>query len=1021
MATVAKRPRVHAFSADFLRDVRLLCEGDVKGEAAYKVITGSHPRVQINKEKISRNIVVDYNCFAVTYDLGLDAGPKGTMIFPSFDAFFDYRETLAQGAENFYHRAGPGCIPLFFDIDELKIGQDFSTPQQVVRALLEELNQFIGDCDEVLSEHLIEEGDMVVLQCPKRDKGGAELFSLHIHSKEHFFTKSEEQQQFMKAFKGYCKVDLGIDLSVYGKCRSLRLPFSCKRVRAGAEKRILKRVDRVDASAEDRRETLKSALLLKDPDTLNESCRIQTRFRTRPPVMRSDASGRLDLNENATAGPYDRAIMERTLELLEYRFQEPAASFKLQQGNEHRLIWEYRKPFYCDACGREHENNTNFRTKVAKALTPPQIVVCCFQSHAHTQQSLYSKVLGPVSHGVEEFSFCMETCVASIDESKEELAQLKDLKCDLKAANANLKHARVQEARAHNPITRAHWESKQTEAEERIAEIEADIAAPQAAVDDKKEQVLAYVARFIKLIDQGPGGGKVLRLRMCRDDTSNDEDTIVGVETLDTLKNFMRCYAHTTWRRCTFDPDDETQNVFELWLDWKGRKTYTGTGFYPTGSPLLKRNPDHFNTFKGLAFTYSPTHLTDKYPNTAHEDIPAKAFPNTMQVIRDRTEFGLDGDENRQTEFLCYWIRCLLVCPGQPVPIIQILYGGMGTGKSLIARMVKLLVGAINTKEVTGLNDLFHKFNAHLVGKLFFVVSEMGALDERTHKNPDQDAEHNLKDMLDACGGKKNVTRKGFDSIEVDLCMWTMGCTNNKECVEVDEKERRKNCINGTRHETREHRTYTGMVDEIETRETLKDIFCWFYEYPCPRGSGSAGNAYFRDPLNLPQTPYVKWLKSLQTGIQNEAFIKLFFEPLTKAERSFAEESVDVTLFDKPLATADDGFANLQVIAEADIVGPQGETYYFCPAVGGKPSFIRVPSKWFWTHVLMQHGNQTSQPKRALKDLVGSAISREYRDWYDRLATSHNYKINGVQTGCFVLPYGPGGCELKRIVEKLVL
>ena len=995
------------------------CKNDVKGLTEWR---DCGPYITVTREACTRNIESDHpGLFVLTYDTVAEKPYKGSMIFKSMQAYFDLLTALPEERRNFYDRMSPSKpIPLLFDIDGVPCSM-YPEVDDLLSDLYDRVRGFVEETASV-DTFEVDAEDFAVFRCPKKDKDGMPVWSLHIHSTEYCFKTPGHHRMFIADFLAYCSArdlyNFGVDGGVYSHCRSMRLPYCSK-----AEKdqvRTLLRHDKQPSMEEDTKIALVKQQLQNEirctyaPEQAHQRTRRNRHGQTVADLVAWEPEG----------GGYDQKLMDRTQELLMYRLQKE--NVRCTSANMYRFIWE-TDGWYCDGCRRNHD--TGFLTKVDNSTTPPQIVIRCFRKLAYVQHQPWSKVLGSVNKDPVSYTFNKAACMALIADSSTLRADLDTLHARKKAEEKTVSDA--LKALAKPTVTEAQKhaaEARIDASEAAAAEIEMKMVPMMAELQVAKEKVLTYVDKFWKLIEMRGGGGTVMRVRYEEDVAVSDNPKVTGLETMGTVKDFVGGYIKITYRTLTFDPACEKENIFMLWMDWDKRKLYTGTGYYPTGSPYITQNPDHFNVFCGLRYDYDPDYLATLAPGVPREDIPGLFFPATMRVLKDRTESGCDSGNNTQTAFFLYWVSCLLRCPGQPTPVMHIFSGVMGTGKSLITKLIKNLVGEINTKEVTGFSDLFHKFNAHLENCLYFVVSEVGALGPN-NKNPDDKVEEALRDMLDSAGGKKNIVAKSKDATSANIVMWTIGTTNHRDCVEISPKgdERRKNPLDANRNITPQH-FLVKMVDEIEDKRTLKTIFHWFYEMQ-PIGTTS-GNRFFFDPANMPRTPYRKYLMNLQKGgsSHHEVFHSLFFEPILKYNGSAdGSGSNSVELFGDALCTLPEGDGDSPgVLPEGDIKGPTEaeRTIYFKQAAytatgTHKPSHIRIPSKFFWLNVRTSPSQPC--PKKALKELIGTCIDHQYVDWYNSLHVSQPYALGGgQQAGCFVIPYGPGGSELKKIAKAVL-
>ena len=169
------RPTSDAFAQAVYDELDRLQQLDPKGTMTVEKPTDwqfvEHPRIVVNREACLRNLTWDYELFAVTYDLNWAqkalrnaaghvvqekrTNAKGTMLFPDFDAFFAYFQSLPVANRHFYHRNwADQPIPFVMDIDDLSKDDEndplaFRCAADLLDRLCEDLNDFVGACEDV--------------------------------------------------------------------------------------------------------------------------------------------------------------------------------------------------------------------------------------------------------------------------------------------------------------------------------------------------------------------------------------------------------------------------------------------------------------------------------------------------------------------------------------------------------------------------------------------------------------------------------------------------------------------------------------------------------------------------------------------------------------------------------------------------------------------------------------------------------------------------------------------------------
>ena len=1090
-AGAPQRPNTAAFAQGVYDELDRLQQLDDKGTMTVEWPTAGqfnrHPRIVVNREACLRNLTWDYNLFAVTYDLNWAqkalknaagdvvqekrTNAKGTMLFPDFDAFFAYYCSLPAQNRHFYHRNwADQPVPFVMDIDDLSKDEEnnpwgFGCAGDLIDRLCDELNDFVGSCEDVGCMGMFSHDDFCVFVCDKWDKDQKEVWSLHLHHKGYWFENPESAKEFFRLFHDYLRkhanwpkddIPMGIDLSIYNKYHSLRLPGCCKKERdpkTGQQiVRILQRWDRLDSHQEEVAESVRLALMVKKDRDMD--LRVEVRLRAeseRLPVRTRNSVELTDHNPSTYMfGIAEPELLKRMQFLLVQEAFPECPDNQMPQimhQNEHRVVWRSDLPFHCEHCDRDHTGNTNFMLTTDKPYEDPtaKVVMKCFQRGCHPKKAEYSMVLGLAKCEIKNYTFSIKSCHALIQSASETAARVKQLTADVADFETQIrKLKRKIECLEDRGRDTTPAEVDLEDAEEKVGLAKADLDLARSELKEQQEVAIEYVDKFFKLIKKGEGGGSVFRLEF-RHDPSDMEgqgiDQIVRFDNMGGANQFRKVTIHTQYDTLTYDPEDKKQNVFELWWVWDKRKDYGDLGYYPAGGKAARENPHHFNTFFGLSFDYDRTFLRDpKFQLGGWWQIAEKFFPNTLKVLCDRTEFGCDQGQNKQTFFLMWWIRCMLHTPGDTTPVMPILYGKQGSGKTLIARLIEELVGRHNSKTVTAIPDLFCHFNNHLTNAIYFVVSEIGQLNAM-NKNPDHNSEQVLKDFLDGDGSRtKNITSKGKDSESKVVTMWLLGTSNYEKCVEVDPHERRKNPIDGDRLITPQVH-FTRMLKEMSDRTILRIMFHWFWEMPAadtlgPEHAGANTN-FFRDPANLPQTPYVHRLKELQkcTACMDDDCIKLFTECIMKFKGDL--DQPNELLFHAPLISVSDRVDGQQytVISERDLQ-PAGIPDFFVPAHQGtrlppgvqrvsanhfdSPSYIRFPRAWAQNSLDFRGGKTVEDKFRQIEVVIKASINTDYREWYDAKCKQKVQNVAGGSVRCFIIPYGENGVELLRVANAVL-
>ena len=980
------------------------------------------PRIVFSRHACTRDIDADYGTFSVCYDTVADKGCKGTLVFACFDDFFEYFEKREVSKRFFYDRAvADKPMPVTFDVDGVPCA-DHNDAMALASKIAEELTDFCVKCSYLPGytedSAAILASDFLVFQCPKKNDAGEQCYSLHMHAKDYHICSPAQHREFTKAFCEYLRVEgfddcLGIDASIYDDGKPLRMPGCCKRTTGPA--RTLVRVD-PGATGNVKKDMQESLLTKLRPVRELE---LDARFPVRNACKRA-RTGMAGSDKDVSTPPH---MLHRCKELA--RNFVGTGNIAVRFGNADIVAFNHPQPLDCARCGTVHTSNTNFYLQVSREQQPHEVTLHCYQANAHTEKQP-PPVLGVLHNAPHNYTFdeqVIRSIIGSVSEQLERLTELREERDKLQRELTSQEKA-MHRASA-SVIQIAGCQNRVDELSRvEIPAVESEMEPYLEDVKEAQRKCVDIIGRFYVLVmnESSNDGNHVYQLTYFYNPNHTENDRVSGHQRLCGITGFLRGMITTT-PFLNFFPQATTreakEHVFDLWNDSPDRKVYHGTGYYPTGSPHAARNRHRLNLYPGLAFDYDEHFLQAACPGLEWSDIPAAHFPAIWQVLKERTEYGLsDNEDNRVTWFLVYWLHCLLTCPGQPVPVCHVMYGLQGTGKTLLARLTKRMVGARNTKEVTDLPQLFCDFNAFMKDHIFFVVSEIGEL-EGNGKGKDTKVWGYLKEMVDGNTCEKQVMSKGKDAESAPVHFWGFFTTNYEHCVVMDKNERRLNMIDGTRHTT-DPAIYENMIKEIDDDWTVKIIFHWLYEM-APIHQRYEGADYFR-LTPLPRTlyrqramEYVQAGGNVNEGVQSAA-LNAIIAPLPKNGNG-SEDSEAGYLFDgDPLVTVDDDGEVQSIISEAVL-----DKYLFQAADSplNCPSHIRVPSRSLW-HAAENHGSHTGGSRGRLFTAVQSILPAQYRDWYTKYGKGKmNIKVGGKAISSTPIPYGDNGALLRALYTEL--
>lgn len=178
--------------------------------------------------------------------------------------------------------------------------------------------------------------------------------------------------------------------------------------------------------------------------------------------------------------------------------------------------------------------------------------------------------------------------------------------------------------------------------------------------------------------------------------------------------------------------------ITELWMEYKGRRSYDGLCFQPGCTPP----PQFYNLWRG--FAYAPAERYEQHP----------AVDAWLEHARDNICYG--------DEALFHWLigyfAHIVQRPGEKPLVALVLKGGKGVGKNALVERVGALLGG-HFLVTSNRRYLVGNFNGHLENCLLF------ALDEAFWSG-DKQAEGQLKDLI--TGSQHVIEHKGKEPYPVD-------------------------------------------------------------------------------------------------------------------------------------------------------------------------------------------------------------------------------------------------------------
>lgn len=219
------------------------------------------------------------------------------------------------------------------------------------------------------------------------------------------------------------------------------------------------------------------------------------------------------------------------------------------------------------------------------------------------------------------------------------------------------------------------------------------------------------------------------------------------------------------------------------WLRWKHREVYSGVGFYP--GPVLEVPDGHFNLWRGFAIR------------------PVEGDWSRLKAHLFETV--CDGKE-AYFNFLLDWIANIFQEPQRKPGTCVVIKGIEGTGKSLIKRAMRRILGSAvhsvsQPKHITG------NFNAHLDHNLLLVCEE-------AIWSGDKAAEGVLKDLITE--ETITVEAKGIDAISSRNYSRLLLLTNNSWAAPAGANSRRYFVLETKAEHANDQAYFKPLFEEID-------------------------------------------------------------------------------------------------------------------------------------------------------------------------------------------------------------
>lgn len=182
-----------------------------------------------------------------------------------------------------------------------------------------------------------------------------------------------------------------------------------------------------------------------------------------------------------------------------------------------------------------------------------------------------------------------------------------------------------------------------------------------------------------------------------------------------------------------------------------------------------------------------------------------------ISVFLDLLDFLIPNDEER--DLAQKWMAWVVRNQGQKILFSMMLIGAQGTGKSMLVRLLKNLIGPENAVSVST-DQLLEGFNQYLMNRSLIICEELMARGR-------QDIHNKVKPWItEDTVMIRDMQKAAFPYTNRFNCMWL---SNFIDAVPIDDEDRRFMMI-GTTMESRGPEFYSKLAEWIEQPENIQAV-----------------------------------------------------------------------------------------------------------------------------------------------------------------------------------------------------
>lgn len=249
----------------------------------------------------------------------------------------------------------------------------------------------------------------------------------------------------------------------------------------------------------------------------------------------------------------------------------------------------------------------------------------------------------------------------------------------------------------------------------------------------------------------------------------------------------------------------EPDRFIQKWIDDEGKRVFDKFDIRP---PPLSVQDGTYNGWQGLA----AEKLEDpENPST---------YDGFLQEFLD-VLLAICGENVQVRSFLMDWIAHMFQRPGELSRVAVCINSAQGTGKGWLVDMIQAVVGSHHCHDTSRGSDIFDKFNASLMNKLFVNIDEMNRSTGRNHHDT-------IKRLITQ--PRAVIERKGYDPIKVTNFARFLFTTNNDFTVHIEPGERRFVLIRSSTRFKWNTEVWARLYGALEDPGAVRTLYRFFME-----------------------------------------------------------------------------------------------------------------------------------------------------------------------------------------------